>query len=376
MTQERKITWDEILRVLEAEGGSLPRTGRKLGLGPGELKKIDPRVSEVAKRMREERNLGMKEDFEAGTDLNELEQKHGMSRTRVKQILRIGGVNWEKARKARKTVKVDTDRRAWPKVKRAIRKAGGNLTQAAAALGMTAEQLKRRWPESSRYVKQGRHERNGMIVRRYEAGESVAVLAKEEGITRTRTSQIIVDGGGSKEKARRARKRAEKARDAGRWPEIRAIIVELEGNLAAVGRKIGMSVDQLKRRWPKARGVSVKVKRPAVPGGMLQKLLDARNRGESWFELTGKALVRGVPRWGSWNGTREAVVKYAKRTGQVVRRTCPHDPGRAARALALREQGLSWEEVKERSGYGSMGSVKVGVANARRTRELTEGATA
>ena len=143
----------------------------------------------------------------------------------------------------------------------------------------------------------------------------------------------------------------------------------------AVAREEGCSRDTVSRYFTEARGMSPKQYRMQAMEALAPTAVAVRNTGSSWREVQDwwlEQLPWLAKQWGNGipgHAARSWTVTWAKKDGVHVRMAASHDPGRPARALALREQGLPLSEVAKRSGYANASTASAAIADARRARD-------
>ena len=129
----------------------------------------------------------------------------------------------------------------------------------------------------------------------------------------------------------------------------------LSGGTKAMAQEMGLGEESVIKRFRAATGTTPNGYRRRVLDGLAPEAVKIRNAGASWGDV--ERWYRERVSWlcGWWtkgvpgHAAQCAVKAWATRNGVKVRTTASHDPGRAWRALALREEGLPYCEVTRRS---------------------------
>ena len=379
------------LRRLE---GSLRALTKEMRIGRKRLETAYPGILErnaelheaaEKRRRKEKEQMGVR--VLAGEDAKELAAEYGVTVHIVWKAGRRQGLLREV--QALKGAAGDgRDALEWEDVLRVLRRHRGSVNAVVEALGMELREVEERWPqvqaEGAKLRKAAnaeREARNRRLLERYEAGEEVGVLEREFGISREMIRILRNAAGVDKAAAREVREKRRKAKlermqakeraeYARQWTAVEALLRRHGGNVEAAAREQGMSRGTFLRRWPEAGEVAKEFGRGREPVAeeALERLRRLRNDGAGW-EAVRQALRRnGEPRWKTWTAARGALMRYCERKGLRLRIGLSHDPERAARALALYESGLTWSQVAEHTGYGSIQSTKGAARKARERR--------
>ena len=199
---------------------------------------------------------------------------------------------------------------------------------------------------------------------RRDEGASLREIAAAVGITPEGVRKGLLTRGlsGRSPQVQALRRREAASRPRERLRAVLDTLTPLSMDRAAWA--LGLSVSVLKGLVPEA-GAMVVEERGRRQDARMRPWWAMRQGGATWGEV-GRASGY------SEHAVHQLVKYWAKGRGLPVRQVgVRRDPGRAARALELREgEGLSWAELARRAGYGSVESAKNAVGRARRARRM------